>query len=86
MYKRLQASKLSDADKPLLKQIEDRANIQNAFKNDINKILEEEKERDLYDEKKINHQDDDPNKKSKRALPKKRKTERDYQKVEQKEE
>ena len=38
MYKRLQASKLSDADKPLLKQIEDRANIQNAFKNDINKI------------------------------------------------
>lgn len=83
MYKKLQSIKLSD-EKPLLKP-ENIPNQPNDFKGDVNKILEEEKEKELFDDKKLNAQDDNQNKKSKRALPKKKKTERDYEKIEQKE-
>ena len=86
MYKKLNAAKLSDSDKPLLKKVDERANNQNAFKQDVNKILEEVKERNVPEDKNVNFQEDEQNKKSKRALPKKKKTERDYEKVDQKEE
>jgi hypothetical protein len=55
----------------------------------VNKILEVEKDRELFEERKINPADDEQNRKTKRALPKKKKTDRpgeDYQKVGQKEE
>jgi hypothetical protein len=84
MYKKLQAIKLSDAEKPFLKP-DNIANQQNDFKGDVNKILEEEKEKELFDDKRLNPQEDGQNKKTKRALPKKKKTDRDYEKIEQKE-
>ncbi len=84
MYKKLQSVKYSDAEKPFLKQ-DNIVNQPNDFKGDVNKILEEEKEKELFDDKRLNPQEDDQNKKTKRALPKKKKTERDYEKIEQKE-
>jgi hypothetical protein len=84
MYKKLQAVKYSDAEKPFLKQ-DNIVNQQNDFKGDVNKILEEEKEKELFDDKRLNPQEDGQNKKTKRALPKKKKTDRDYEKIEQKE-
>ena len=85
MYKRIQAGNIADADRqPLINQPESNILKNNAFKEGVNRILEEEKDRDLFEERKILPSDDDQNNKSKRALPKKKKTERDYEKVEQK--